>query len=59
MDTAPKPEHQPRAKKKPYTKPRVVYKQRLEAKASVCIYAGPGTGKGSTGAPFQCANLFS
>lgn len=58
MNTQPKRVRQPTAKKKRYTKPRIVYRQPLEASATVCTYAGPGTGKSSTGMPYQCGQNY-
>ncbi|MBI5648866.1 MAG: hypothetical protein HZC40_00205 [Chloroflexi bacterium] len=58
MSAANKPQAQPSAKKKPYAKPRIVHRQRIEARASACAYSGPGTGKSSTGAPYQCGQSF-
>jgi len=51
MSAPAKPTRPTRSKKKPYTKPQIVYKQRLEARASACTNYGPGTGKSSTGGP--------
>jgi len=61
MTAANPPPVQSRVKKKKYAKPRILYRQRLEARASACTYAGPGTGKGSTGSPYHCGQnyLFS
>jgi len=61
MTAQPKRTRQPSAKKKRYTKPRVIYRQPLEARASACTPAGPGGGKSTTGGPYQCGQnyLFS
>ncbi|MBI5303653.1 MAG: hypothetical protein HY868_16070 [Chloroflexi bacterium] len=63
MNEMNKAHDKPISKKKPYTKPRMVYKQKLEARASACTPIGVGYGKATTGGPFQpgyqCQNLFS
>ncbi len=51
MSAAKMPERKSTTKKKPYTKPQIVYKQPLEAKAAACAFTSVGTGKATTGGP--------
>lgn len=49
MSTSKKTQNEIGSKKKTWKKPRIVYKQTLEARASACSFFGVGTGKSTTG----------